>query len=319
MRFQAKEGFRAFLKKRLFKENVASFLGSLITGDVEKRELRYQFGKVGLQHLLAISGFHFALLIYFFSLFLDLFLNPKAKIIALLILIHFYFFFVGSVPSVQRSYLLALFYLSSLLIDRHGAPLNLLGAALLIECLINPWIVSSIGFQLSFVSSAGILLLYRPLESICLNLLSPSKDLNFISEHGRIFSLFLIRSMSLSIAVNLSILPLLLYHFHAFPILSLFYNLFFPLVLSLALFMLLFSFLSFVIFPPISPFFFSLTDFFTAQLLDLIRYPPVSLDYSFRVYEFPALFIPFYLFALLLFSVSYRQKKENTLIFLTPN
>jgi competence protein ComEC len=309
LRFQLKERFRQFLNQKLQSPRVASFLGSLITGDVEDRSLRYEFGRLGLQHILAISGFHFAILIAFCSFFLGLFLPYRWKIIALLLAINAYFLFVGAVPAVQRSWLTAMFYLIGKLIGRHSTGLNLLGTALLIEVVLDPLVSAQLGFQLSFLSCVGILL-FHPLFKPWAERLFPEHDpkrLTRTAQHGYLLTSFLRQGVSLALGVNAAILPLILFHFHTFPLLSLFYNLFFPLLVSMALFGLLLSLMAHLLCPPLATLLFSTTDFFTAQILDIASYPPLPLDYSIRVHDFPAWIIPLYLFAL--FSLSLERRR----------
>ncbi len=273
LRYQMKERFRHLLTQKLSRPRTASFLSSLITGDVEDRSLRFEFSRLGLQHILAISGFHFAILIAFCSFFLGLFLSYRPKLIALLIAINVYFLFVGSLPAVQRSWLVAVLYLVGKLIGRHATGLNLLGVALTVDLLLDPLIRDHLGFQLSFLSCFGILF--------------------FLPLFPKRFA-----ALATTLSVNIAILPLLLYHFHRFPLLSILYNLFFPFLVSAALFALLVSLLVHLFFPFLSTPFFLLTDWFTAQLLDLAAYPPVALDYSLYVPSFPAWTIPLYLFLL---------------------
>jgi competence protein ComEC len=108
------------------------------------------------------------------------------------------------------------------------------------------------------------------------------------------------------LSVNLAIFLLLLYHFHQFPLLSLLYNLFFPLAVSAALFSLLISLIAHLLLPPLAPFFFRATDLFTAQLLDVIAYPPLALDISVRCEELAGWLIPIYLFGLFCLSLKYK-------------
>lgn len=303
LRFQWKERLRHFLEQHLHRPRVAAFLGSLLTGDVEDRSLRYEFSKLGLQHILAISGFHFAILISFCSFFLGLFLSPKPKYLFLLLAINLYFLFVGSVPAVQRSYLTALFFILGKWMNRPSTGLNLLGASLLIEVLLNPLVAASIGFQLSFLSCIGILL-FRPL---ILKLFSIPRPLTLLDQHGYLALAFLKEAVAITLSVNIVLLPLILYHFHTFPLLSLLYNLFFPFLVSVALFLLLLSLLLYFLFPPLSLFF--LTDFLTAQLLDLTAYPPLFLDYSIQCKSFPAWVIPPYLAILFAFAIRYSARE----------
>ncbi len=199
---------------------------------------------------------------------------------------------------------------------RHSSGLNLLGVALLIEVIADPLVTAHIGFQLSFLSSGGILLLHPFFEKQLRKFfpkraLESAAKLSGLSKHGLLLSGILRQGLSLTLAVNLAILPLLLHHFHAFPLLSLLYNLFFPLFVSGALFCLLLSLIVHLIFPQGASFLFQITDFFTAELLDLTAYPPLALDYSLRVHEFTAGIIPLYLFALFCFSLKLRDSETG--------
>ncbi len=97
-RYLAKEHYRQFLKEKCPHPKSAQFLSSLTTGDVDDRLLKYEFGRLGLQHLLAISGFHFGILIAFASFALSLFLPRIPKLIFLLLCLNAYYFFVGPLP-----------------------------------------------------------------------------------------------------------------------------------------------------------------------------------------------------------------------------
>lgn len=303
LRYRSKEAFRKLLEKKLPSPRAATFLSSLITGDVEDRSLRYEFGKLGLQHVLAISGFHFSILIAFCSGFLQWFFRHRWTTILLLLLINLYFLFVGSLPAVQRSWLTASLYLVGKLIGRQTSGLNLLGVSLAIEVLLNPWISAHLGFQLSFLSCAGILLFYPKYEALLLPLaprrnLGETLEFSLVSQHIYLLATWLRKGISLTLAVNTAILPLLLYHFHQFPLLGLLYNLFFPLLVSVALFALLFTFVIYLVVPFLAPPLFFLTDRFTTELLNLTAYPPVALDYSLKISAFPAWMVPLYLFGL---------------------
>lgn len=308
MRYQLKEKFRKFLEKRLTLPRTASFLSSLITGDVEERSLRYEFGRLGLQHILAISGFHFGILIAFCSYLGGLFLPQKWKLSVLCIGIHLYFLFVGPLPAVQRSWLTAESYLVAKFFRWNTTGLNLLGFALTAEILLNPLVSTHIGFQLSFLSCAGILLFYPHFER-WLKPLFPQRAsqeftyLSLFSKQASLLVSFLRKGISLAASINLAILPLLLVHFHQFPFLSLFYNLFFPFLVGVSLSALLLSLILYLLFPPLSHPFFWTTDFFTSTLLNLASYPPLALDYSLRIHSFPSWAIPFYLFLLFCLSV----------------
>jgi hypothetical protein len=56
--------------------------------------------------------------------------------------------------------------------------------------------------------------------------------------------------------------------------------------------------------PPLAQLVFSLTDSFASLLLDLVSYPPLALDYSLQIQEFPSHAICAFLLVILFLSPS---------------
>ncbi|HSX38861.1 MAG TPA: ComEC/Rec2 family competence protein [Chlamydiales bacterium] len=313
LRFQIKERYRRFLSEKCTHPKTGKFLASLTTGDVDDRMLKYEFGRLGLQHLLAISGFHFGVLIAFASFTLSLFLPRFWKYLVLLLSLSAYYFFLGPFPAVQRSWMTAITYVAAKLLNRQTSALNLLGFTLGFELVSNPCIVSNLGFQFSFASTGGILLLH-PFFEKTLRLILPKKNksevasLPFFSKHFYLLSHFLRHSLALNLSVNTVILPILLCYFHSFPLLSLIYNLFFPCCVGIALSSLLLALSLQCLIPFLASPIFSATSSFTSYLLNLTSYPPLAFDYLILVPYFPGWAIPFCLFSLLLLSIKHQTK-----------
>ncbi len=316
-RYLAKEAYRGFLAKKCRGyPRAAQFLAALTTGDVDDRVLKYEFGRLGLQHLLAISGFHFGILIAFASFVLSLLLPRFWKLLLLLFSLTAYYLFVGPFPAVQRSWLTAFVYVAGKLIHRQTSGLNLLGLALGVEICLNPLIVSNLGFQFSFASCGGILL-FHPFFEKKLRAILPKRSkaemaaLPFFIKHVYLLTGLLRQTIALDLAVNAALLPLLLYHFHVFPLLSLLYNLFFPLLLGAALCILLLALTFQLLIPTLADLLFTATSWFTEQLLDMAAYPPAALDYPILVANLPAWAIPFFLFGLLAISMRLTSKTRE--------
>ena len=317
LRYQTKEHLRAFLKIHL--PHSATLLSSLATGEVEDRLLRYEFSRLGLQHLLAISGFHFGVLLLFFSFLLGLFLSQRNIWIALFCLSIAYFLFIGSSPPVQRAWITLSLFLLSKLLKRPVQPINLLGTALVLELLWNPLNASHLSFQLSFASCFGILLFHSWIDATLCTLfpkrkMTASASLPLLAQATYLTSSLFRTAIGIGLAVNITLLPLLLYHFGKFPYLSLLYNLFYPFLLSFSLFGLLSALLIVSFLPAAGAVLFSLLDWFTKQLLDLTSYPPLVLDHSLYFLGLSRDWVAAYFFGLLGVGVYCFSLKEDAIV-----
>jgi len=232
-RFEVKESIKKFIKSKYSKRRVQDLMGALLIGNLESRTLSYQFSKVGLKHLLAISGFHFALLTLFLAFVLKRFLNERALAATLIILLTTYFVYMGGAPSISRAWIGVMIFLIGMVFSYRPTALNTLGVALLVALILNPIVALDIGFQLSFGATLGILLFYKLFDAKFETLLPKRpfiilKQMPPIDQWGYLICTYIRKVLALSCSVMTFTLPLLLFHFHTFPLLSLVYNLFFP-------------------------------------------------------------------------------------------
>jgi competence protein ComEC len=188
-----------------------------------------------------------------------------------------YFVFLGLSPSVLRAFIMITLYVVGLLLKRRSDPLNLLGIALFIELLIDPLTIAHIGFQLSFLATLGILLFHSHVNRLLQPLLpmrkfSTLKQLPLLDQHGYLLAALIRNALALNLAVHFSTLPAMLYIFHAFPLLSLPFNLFFTPLLGISMMLLPFG----LLIPPIG----KLNALYTGWLLQIIANPPEILNYK---------------------------------------
>src|SRR5262249_28992362 len=105
-RYGAKQHLKRLIRKEMQNKTVQAVLAVLATGEIDERLLSIEFGKVGLQHILAISGFHFALMALFAYGLLRLICPRCVQYPLLLALLTGYYFFLGNAPSIQRAYVM---------------------------------------------------------------------------------------------------------------------------------------------------------------------------------------------------------------------
>jgi len=314
IRHTCKEAVRSYIEKYVTEPHSAQFLTALLTGDLNERALAFTFSRLGVQHILAISGFHFALLAAFLGFWLRLIFSPSRCALCLLVLLTAYFFFLGLSPSVQRAWIAITLVLLGQLFHMKTSGLNALGAGLTIEMLIDPLFLLHIGFQLSFLCTTAILILYPEVER-WIEKLFPKRSLGTIAEMDLInqtgsLGISLLRSsLALNIAVHLvSLLPVL-YIFHTFPWLSMLYNLFFPFWVGISLVLFLSSTLVHLLLPPLGILLHKISSAFTVALIQFASHPPSAFAFSWRCKSIPFFLVIFSLSLYFFAAVFIDQKR----------
>jgi len=127
------------------------------------------FRASGASHLLALSGLHLGVLYLILSRLFSLFGNSPAlrwiRSVVLVLLCGGYTWMTGGSPSLVRAFLFVLIAetLRHFPGRRHGLT-TVLSIALTLQLLFAPRVVSSLGFQLSYLAMAGIALVYPQLR-----------------------------------------------------------------------------------------------------------------------------------------------------------
>lgn len=151
-------------------EGTAPLVNALLTGDRSSLDssVMNSFRDSGASHILALSGLHlgiiYGILLKATSIFGK---HPTVKAVRSLIIISLcgiYTLATGASPSLVRAFLFILVNETARLTHRSNNPLRVYCAALFIQTAINPQVISSTGFQLSYLAMAGIFLLYPALK-----------------------------------------------------------------------------------------------------------------------------------------------------------
>ena len=203
---------RAFIDAVPFpSDGTAPLLKAFLTGDRSglSRETVQTFRASGASHLLALSGLHMGILYLLLTKLLwPIGNSPWAKgfrYAAVLSSAGFFTLMTGASPSIVRAFLFIAMNETSRLLHRPRSPLRVLSAALLVQLVLTPSAIRSVGFQLSYLAMAGIFLLYPVLES-------------WYPEGLRFDPLRKVwQAAALSLSCQLFTGPLVWYRFHSFP------------------------------------------------------------------------------------------------------
>ncbi|MFH1504015.1 MAG: ComEC/Rec2 family competence protein [Candidatus Omnitrophota bacterium] len=271
----------------VFKKNCSvqgyKFLSSVFLG---RRELlgeeKKYFSDTGTSHFLAISGLHLGLtsLILFFILrFFGL--KFEVRLIISLIFLWFYTLLTGISPSTLRAAIMYSVFVLGFFAKRKAHLLNSLGLAGIIALMIDPSVLFSVGFQLSFTACFAIILglkifNIRPAKNMVLN--------------------YLKQILSCSIFIGVFSTPLVSYYFGKVYILSPLYNI---ILIPLFTFILIINFIL-IIFSPFTFAALGIGEILSAVISYFIALTRSlsHINFSFITYTFEAWAVFVYYFAL---------------------
>lgn len=196
-------------------QNKAILKGIILADRTEiDQEIINHFSKTGLIHILAISGSHMAIIFLMILFVLNPIFSVKYRNIPIYIslaAIWGFAIFIDYGNSVVRSCIMITVYYIMIFLQRKPNLLHSLALAGMMILSIDTQQLFDVGFQLSFLAVFGIFWLYKPIT----NHYKPLKNRAIR---------FILNTFSLSLAAQLTTLPLILFYFHQFSIMSVFIN-----------------------------------------------------------------------------------------------
>ncbi len=162
--------YAVFIRQKLEPAS-AEIVNALSTGDKSALpvELKTRFSKLGIGHLLAISGLHVGVAAVFFYMVVKwlmkrsgylmvAFIVPKMAAFATIPAVFIYALLAGMSNSAVRAAIMAAVYLTAIVAGRKDDRLNSLAAAAIIILVAAPGALFEASFILSFSAVLGILL-----------------------------------------------------------------------------------------------------------------------------------------------------------------
>lgn len=316
-RLRAKGAVTSYLTRKLSRHRSASFLAGLATGEYHDRSTLFQLGRLGLQHIMAISGFHFAIIAALLALMLKAFFSLRVSSYILIALLSSYFVFIGCSPSIQRAWLSAVITIIGVLVGRPTYALNTIGIAMLAILSVSPLLCMNLGFQFSFLATIAIVSLYPPIEALLGNIsatrpLGAMKKLPWYEQWGYLVVAFLKKACAVTIAVHIVSAPMMLLYFHKFPLLGILFNIFFPFLVSIAIAALLVTMLIDLVIPAVAAMFFSAIDVYTAAIIDFAVAVPATMNFAIRTQAISPTLFTVYLCLIAIIAIISYDTTETT-------
>lgn len=213
-----KQYITSSLDNHLSKEE-SNLLKSVLLGDRSyvDQETLINIRGLGVAHILAVSGLHIGIIILSLNKILSaLKLKRSLRIVISLIMAWFYGSLIGFPVSVLRALIMASVISTGFISHRRYDPLNSVIVTMMTMLIFRPLWIYDIGFQLSFAAVASIITYLRFV------------DIYTVRRYfkGLVFLVF----------IQLFTMPISIYYFNHFPLLSLMANMIFIPIISQILF-----------------------------------------------------------------------------------
>jgi len=129
-------------------------------------DLAVMYRNSGLSYILALSGMHLAILAALITFLLKKPLGLKASALCGAVIILFYCYLVGSMPSLNRAAMMYVIGVITVLGALPKKPLSVLSLSFIIQIIATPSAGNSISFILSYLALIGILIIGKALYSL---------------------------------------------------------------------------------------------------------------------------------------------------------
>jgi competence protein ComEC len=206
----------------IFPDPEASLMAGILLGvdNGIPDDVQQAFKNTGTAHIIAISSFNIAIIAGIFIVLFSQLFGKRWGAVAAAAGIILYTLLVGASPSVVRAALMGTLSIFALQIGHRQAGLNTLGLVAALMALWNPMVLWDVGFQLSFTATLGLVLFAEPLEALTVR--STSRWLS--TERAKKVAAPIAEFFLLTLAAQVTALPIMAYHFGQISLIALVAN-----------------------------------------------------------------------------------------------
>jgi len=212
-----RERFLETLRKFKVEGQDFALVSALLLGSKEflENDVMQEFSHAGAMHVLCVSGLHVGIM-YVVADKMLFFLkrgrkSRKMHHILIICCIWAYAFVTGLSASVMRAALMFSLIAACKMFKRSSESYNILAVAAFFQLWINPYEITQVGFQLSYLAVLGIFAFYKPFNE-------------WITPFNKIFA-WVWSILAVSMAAQLATFPLASHYFNMFPVYFLVTNL----------------------------------------------------------------------------------------------
>lgn len=199
--------------KSFLPHETSGLLIGLILGEKNyiSDDVRLNFQKSSLAHILAVSGAHVSYIILGLNYIISINKIPKKSGYIFIVFSLIVFMFITNFSvSVIRACIMSIILILSKLFYRKADILNTIFISVLIIVIFNPFSINSVSMQLSYLGTMGVIFVVPIVENGILQILS---TITSATRKGRGFQR-MIKVISVPIAAQITILPIMIKNFN---------------------------------------------------------------------------------------------------------
>ena len=237
------------IEKVLEKEEEQIVKG-LILGDttVLEEELKEKFQVANISHVLAVSGMHIIYIIMGIEMLLKKLLGKRNVRYVVITGLIFYMSITGFTSSIVRAGIMGIMNVVAFLVYKKNDIWTSMAISLEIILIQNPYAITGVGLQLSYLGTIGIILFSKNIKQYLDNIKWIKNNIR-IKRNKRISKIVenLKDMISVTLSAQFMIFPIMLYHFNMIGIYFVITNILVSVIIGPIMFLsIIFIFVSFI-------------------------------------------------------------------------
>ena len=236
--------------EKVLKKEEEQIVKGLILGDTTALEekLKEKFQIANISHVLAVSGMHIIYIIIGIEMIFKKWLGKRNVKYVVIIGLVFYMSITGFTSSIVRAGIMGIMSIVAFLVYRKNDIWTSIAISLGIILIQNPYAITGVGLQLSYLGTVGIILFNKNIKQYLDNIkwiknniqIKRSKRISKIVENLK-------DMISVTLSAQMMILPIMLYHFNMIGIYFVITNILVSIIIGPIMFLsIMFIFSSFI-------------------------------------------------------------------------
>ena len=203
--------------ENILEKEEAQIVKGLILGDTTtlEEELKEKFQIANISHVLAVSGMHIIYIVIGIEVIFKKLLGKRPVKYVVIIGLVFYMSITGFTSSIVRAGIMGMMNIVAFLVYRKNDIWTSIAISLGIILIQNPYAITGVGLQLSYLGTIGIILFNKNIKQYLDNIkwiknniqIKRSKRISKIVENLK-------DMISVTLSAQMMILPIMLYHFN---------------------------------------------------------------------------------------------------------